>query len=141
MPSQDEYANLAELAPLNGQSQLAQTFTQLVSSPVNSFASTLSSLTALIKRSLHTHAFLALSTLGALSSNQTRWDAALAPAKGGSAAKKDELRDASSAVRALCLRSFPELLADIKTAAIPRGEVGTGIAEITQQVAVTSVVL
>ena len=54
--------------------------------------------------------------------------------KGSASGKRDELRDASNAIRALCLRSFPELLADIKTAALPRGELGTGVAEITQQV-------
>jgi exocyst complex protein 7 len=133
---QTEYGNLSDLAPLTGQAQISQSFTQLLTPVLALFSSALSSLTALIKRSLHTHAFLALSTLNVLSSATGRWDAAIGLSQIGSNGKKDELRDASTAIRALCLRSFPEFLADVKTAALPRGEVGTGLAEITQQVGV-----
>lgn len=101
---------------------------------LNLFSTTISSLTALIKRSLRTHTFLALSSLNALSFYVSQWDNAVLPGKSGSSGRKDELRDAINSIRALCLRSFPEMLADIKTAAVPRGEVGTGVADVTQQV-------
>ena len=43
-----------------------------------------------------------------------------------------ELRDALHALRAVCLRSFPEMLADIKAAAMvpPTQDIGTGILDV-----------
>jgi len=131
---QEEYGLLTELAPLSGQS-LASTYGTLLTPLINLFNSTISSLSTLIKRSLHKYTFLALSAYSSLSATQARWDELVTQRAGGR--KENEIKDALNPLRAVCLRSFPELLADIKLAAQGKGgELGTGLADFSVSVRV-----
>jgi exocyst complex component 7 len=135
MHEQDEYNLLLSLAPLPAPTQIQATYSALLSSPCALLTSTLSSLIALVKRSLHRYTFLALSTLGALQASQPRWMTVLAwrTSKDG----MDELRDSGNALKALVLRSFPEFLADVKAAALGSakgGELSTNLADVTLSV-------
>lgn len=124
---------LTDLAPLPATQQLASTFATLLAPLLTLFSSTLSSLTMLIKRYLHKHTFLALSTYAALTSLQARWDDTMVRRAARGA---NELKEGLHGLRGICLRSFPEFLADIKLAAMPKGggEIGTGVADFTVSV-------
>ncbi|KZV66270.1 exocyst complex component, exo70 subunit [Peniophora sp. CONT] len=124
--AEQEHALLAQLAPLPESGQLSRTYTVLLTPMVSLFNSTQTSLTALIKRSLHKHTFLALSAYSAIHVHQARWDVRVGRSD-------STLRDALAAIRAVCLRSFPEFLADIKLAAVgraPQSE-STALADFT----------
>jgi exocyst complex component 7 len=131
---QEEHRLLVAFAPLPDPAQIQQTYATLLNPPSMLLSSTLGSLTALVKRSLHRYTLLALGVMGALSSVQPRWEATAA-SRGSQ--RGDELRDANSALRSLALRSFPEFLADVKAAALGSakgGDVGTSIADVTLSV-------
>ncbi|TDL27127.1 hypothetical protein BD410DRAFT_895020 [Rickenella mellea] len=121
-----EYDLLSELAPLLGSSIPPTTFATLITPLGTLFSSTLSSLSALIKRSLHRPAFLALSTSNTPSTLQSRWDDTMLRRAGR---RENELKEGLHGLRGVCLRSFPEFLADIKLAAAPKagGEIGVGL--------------
>ena len=56
----------------------------------------------------------------------------------------NELRDGLNSVRSVCLRTFPEFLADLKLAATgpgKGGELGVGLADFTISVSVLSLFL
>ncbi|EKM56316.1 uncharacterized protein PHACADRAFT_193929 [Phanerochaete carnosa HHB-10118-sp] len=127
--AEEEYELLLELAPLSTQSLLTTTFTALIAPLISLFTTTLSSLGALIKRSLHKYTFLALSAYASLSSLQAQWDDIMCKRSGR---KENELKDGLHSIRAACLRSFPEFLADLRAAALGRGgELSTGLADFT----------
>ncbi|KAI0826310.1 Cullin repeat-like-containing domain protein [Irpex lacteus] len=122
-----EYELLVELAPLPTQTILPNTYSTLINPLLALFSTTLSSLGSLIKRSLHKNTFLALSVYGNLSSAQSRWDDLMCRRPGR---KENELKDSLHSIRASCLRAFPELLADIKAAALStRSETNVGLAD------------
>ncbi|KAI0341310.1 hypothetical protein BDW22DRAFT_289045 [Trametopsis cervina] len=124
-----EYDLLVELAPLPSQATLTNTYSTLVTPLITLFSSTLSSLGSLIKRSLHKYTFLALSVYGNLSNLQSRWDDLMCRRPGR---KENELKDGLHSIRASCLRCFPELLADIRSAALSsKGETGTGLVDFS----------
>ncbi|KAG1808137.1 Cullin repeat-like-containing domain protein [Suillus variegatus] len=126
--TETEYTLLTELAPLSGNALIASTYDTLLTPLLTLFTDTLSSLTSLIKRSLHKYTFHALSAFSALSMSQSRWESVLA--KRGR--EGNELRDGLNAIRGVCLRSFPELLADLKLAAIGKGsDLSVSLADIT----------
>jgi exocyst complex component 7 len=84
------------------------------------------------------YVFLAFSTYTELSFLQGRWDETMRQRPGR---KQNELAEGLHSMRAICLRSFPELVADIKTAGqLQVGtsgkpvEIGFGIAPITASV-------
>ncbi|KAH9948038.1 Cullin repeat-like-containing domain protein [Amylocystis lapponica] len=127
--AEDEHALLAELAPLPTPPAITSTYAALVAPLAAVFTTTLSALTALIKRSLHKYTFLALSTYAQLTAAQARWDDVMCRRAGR---KDSELRDGLQTIRAACQRSFPEILADIKLASMSnRGELSTGLVDIT----------
>ena len=70
---------------------------------------------------------------------QQRWEEIIVR-KSGKGAKGDlnvnALREGLNGMRAVCLRSFPEFLADVKMAAIPQGggEPGVGVMEMCETV-------
>ncbi|KAH9031730.1 exocyst complex component exo70 subunit [Lactarius hengduanensis] len=78
----------------------------------------LAPLPALIKRSLHKYTFHALACYSALSARQDRWDELITRR---AERKENELKEDLHALRGVCLRSFPEFLADIKLAGLGRG--------------------
>ncbi|KAG1772870.1 Cullin repeat-like-containing domain protein [Suillus placidus] len=123
-----EYTLLAELAPLSSNTLIASTYDSLLTPLLALFTDTLSSLTSLIKRSLHKYTFHALSAFSALTMSQSRWESVLA--KRGR--EGNELRDGLNAIRGVCLRSFPEFLADLKLAAVGKGgDLSVSLADIT----------
>ncbi|KAG1864539.1 Cullin repeat-like-containing domain protein, partial [Suillus tomentosus] len=125
---QTEYTLLTELAPLSSNTLTASTYDTPLTPLLTLFTDTLSSLTSLIKRSLHKYTFHALSAFSALSMSQSRWESVLE--KRGR--EGNELRDGLNAIRGVCLRSFPELLADLKLAAVGKGSgLSVSLADIT----------
>lgn len=114
---------------------IATTYTSFLTPIITLFTTTISSLQILIKSSLSKHVFLALSTYTALVALQPRWDDVMRQRAGR---RDNELAEALHAMRGVCLRSFPEFLADVKLAETlplaPGGkpiEIGTGVAEVT----------
>ena len=152
---QSEHQLLASLAVLPGGSQFSATYSTLIT-PLNTlFTSLHSQILNTIKRALHKHTFLALSTYSALSSPviSARWDdimqrrAGRGGGTGGGieSGNQNALRESLHALRGVCLRSFPEFLADVKLAAtsttvtaglVPAavGSVQTGVVDITETV-------
>ena len=88
----------------------------------------------LIKKALHKYTFLALAAYEALLALQSQWDAMLA--RRGSEGRGNELKDGLGTLRAVCLRSFPEFLADLKMGAMGRGAESTGLADFAINVGV-----
>lgn len=125
---------LIELAPLPNQA-LGPTYNTLLTPLLTLFSNTISSLISLIKRSLHKYTFLALSSYESLSSLQPRWGELLQRRGMDARREKNELKDGLQALRGVCLRSFPEFLADIKLAAMGKGgDISTGLADFTLKV-------
>lgn len=129
----EEYNLLKDLSPLSSATAVATSYNTLLNPILVLFSTTLTSLIALIKRSLHKYAFLALAAYEALVALQPSWDTLLAR-RGAENAKANELKDGLGTLRAVCLRSFPEFLADIKMASLAKGagaagDTSTGVAE------------
>jgi len=126
---EEEYELLFQLAPLPSPSHLPSTYATFLTPLTALFNTTLSSLSTLIKRSLHKYTFHALTSYSSLSVHQDRWDELITRRAGR---KENELKEDLHALRGVCLRSFPEFLADIKLAGLGKGgEVGTGCADFT----------
>ncbi|EIW74439.1 hypothetical protein CONPUDRAFT_67345 [Coniophora puteana RWD-64-598 SS2] len=137
--AESEHASLISLAPLPTPSLIAQAYTTLLTPLFQLFTETINSLNNIVRRNLHKHAFLALGLYTSLqdSSLYSRWERIAtrredsstsgststanmgADARGGGGTLPSEHKDAMNSVRAVCLRSFPELLADIKMAGAP----------------------
>ncbi|KAF8625717.1 hypothetical protein AX15_005229 [Amanita polypyramis BW_CC] len=126
--AEDEYSLLADLAPLTSGQLLASAYTALLAPILSLFSSTLNSLITLIKRSLHRYAFLALSTYESLLKLQPRWEVLLA-LRDKSEGASNEIKDGLHSLRAVCLRSFPEFIADIKSGAMSKNN--ANVAEYT----------
>jgi exocyst complex component 7 len=134
---QAEYNFLVELAPLPSPSDIASTFNTLLIPIMTLFSNTLSSLISVIKRSIHRYTFLALGTYDSLSALSFRWDElVIRRSEAGVAARRDnnELKEGMHALRAVCLRSFPEFLADIKVGGSAKGGEGTGVVDFAKLV-------
>lgn len=140
--TKNEYNLLVELALLPSPPQLQAAFASLLTPLLTIVASSLTQLTTRVKRSLQQNTFLALSVHARLSdqSLQRRWEDCIVrrtiSGSGSSALNVNALKDGVAGLRAVCLRSFPELLADIKMAAVPRNgdEIGTDVADMTEMV-------
>ncbi|CAK5272856.1 unnamed protein product [Mycena citricolor] len=126
----EEYLLIKELSPLSSPNAVATSYNTLLNPILALFSTTLTSLVALIKRSLSKHAFLALAANEALLTLQDQWDVLLAR-RGSENAKSNELKDGLGTLRGVCLRSFPEFLADIKMASLSKGgsDTSTGTAD------------
>ncbi|THH10611.1 hypothetical protein EW145_g1201 [Phellinidium pouzarii] len=129
-----EYDLLSELALLPSTPQLTSAFASLMTPVLTLLQTSLTQLTNRVKRTLHRNAFLALSAHGHLAGADVmrRWDD-LVQRRAGLNTNVSALKDGMHSLRAVCLRSFPEFLADIRLAAMQSagGELGTDIAEIT----------
>ncbi|KAF8318713.1 hypothetical protein DL93DRAFT_2132943 [Clavulina sp. PMI_390] len=108
-----EYTKLSRLAPIQYPSALSTTFGLIMQSMVSVFQSIFSAFTALAKRSVRRYLQLAFSTYTELSALQGRWDEVVRQRAGR---KQNELADSLHSLRAICLRIFPEAIADIKMA-------------------------
>ncbi|KAG6864265.1 hypothetical protein C0991_010983 [Blastosporella zonata] len=129
----DEYQLISQLTPIASPSLLGSSYSALVAPILKLFSTMLTSLVNLVKKSLHKYTFLALSAYESMLALQPQWDDLLS--RRGSETRKDtnEIKDGLHALRAVCLRSFPEFLADLKLGALGKGGelVTTGLAELT----------
>lgn len=99
------------------------------------FGTVLTQLTTLIKKTLQKYNFLALSAYDGLLSLQSIWDELLSRRSSETAGDKNELREGLQSLRAICLRSFPEFLADVKLGALAKGsDTSTKLMDFTTQV-------
>ncbi|KAF7966561.1 hypothetical protein HWV62_37859 [Athelia sp. TMB] len=128
--AEDEWELLLDLAPLPGQS-LGSTYNTLLTPLLTSLSNTIAALISLIKKSLQRYTFLALSSFEALSALQPRWDQL--QDRRGTDVRNNELKDGLNSLRGVCLRSFPELIADVKMASMGSmgklGDTTSGIAD------------
>ncbi|KAF9652386.1 hypothetical protein BDM02DRAFT_3266446 [Thelephora ganbajun] len=125
--AKEEYNLLSDLAPIPTSSLVATTFSSLITPLISLFKSTLSSLNTSLKRNLQKHIFLALSTYTSLSESESHWEDLMCRRAGR---RENELKDALSSLRSVCLRSFPELIANIKAGAVGKGgEPNTNVAD------------
>lgn len=126
--AESEYQLLGRLAPLPGISNIQPTFSTLLTPSVTMTSTTLTLLITLIKGSLTKYTFLALATYEALGNVQSNWDDVIRK----TGRKENEVKDSVNSLRAVCLRSFPEFLLDVRAAGTKTNvEVGTGLHEIT----------
>ncbi|KIM35849.1 hypothetical protein M413DRAFT_449580 [Hebeloma cylindrosporum] len=119
--AEEEYKLLLELSPLSSPQMVASAFGTLMEPILKLFNAVLQQLIALVKKSLHKFNFLALSAFDGLLSLQRHWDDLLSRRGSDHVSDKNEPRDGLQSLRALCLRSFPEFLVDIKMGAMARG--------------------
>ncbi|KAG8690052.1 hypothetical protein FRC09_012160 [Ceratobasidium sp. 395] len=130
-----EYKALQRCAILTGRDSLKESFEVITRPLVTAFTSSLSNLSALVKRNLQNNIFMALSIYASLSEAQEQYTDIIIRRAGR---KDNDLSTGIHALRGVCIRSFPELLLEIKTPAMSpptptpgRGEIGTGIADVT----------
>lgn len=114
---------------------IASAFGALLAPIVNLFHQVLTQIIALTKKSLQKYGFLALSAYESLLSLQHHWDDLFSRRSVDSTSEKNELKDGLQNLRGLCLRSFPEFLADIKLASTSRGsDTNTRLTDFTVSV-------
>ena len=112
---------MKELSPLSSRQVLASAYGTSMAPILKLFNSILMQLLALIKKALHKHNFIAFSAYDSLLSLQPHWTELLSRRGSDHAEDKNEFKDGLLALRALCLRSFPEFLASLKMGATARG--------------------
>ena len=106
---------------MSGPQVLASAFAILLAPILKLFNSVFTQLLTLIKKALYKYNFVALSAYEGLLSLQPHWNDLLSQRGQDHAEDKNEFKDGMLALRALCLRSFPEFLADLKLGATARG--------------------
>ncbi|KAF5342487.1 hypothetical protein D9611_001411 [Ephemerocybe angulata] len=132
--AEDEFKLMQELAPLPSSGQLAASFTILLTPILRLFTSVLSSLVAFVKKNLQKYSFLALAAYESLLSLQPVWEQILAYTGESGLREKNDFKDGLPVLRSLCLRSFPEFLADIKLGAMARGsDTSTKVVDFTME--------
>ncbi|KAF8816737.1 exocyst complex component, exo70 subunit [Phlegmacium glaucopus] len=130
--SEEEYKLLKELSPLSSLQMVASAYGTLMAPILKLFNLVLTQLLTLVKKSLHKYNFLALSVYEGLLSHQPHWNDLLSRRGPDHAEDKNGLKEGVLALRALCLRSFPEFLADLKLGATARGsDTGTKLMDFT----------
>ncbi|KAG6895953.1 hypothetical protein C0992_011311 [Termitomyces sp. T32_za158] len=130
----DEYHLLSQLTPLASTSMLASSFSTLLSPILKLFTTIHTSLVTLIKKSLPKYSFLALAAYEYMSSIQSQWDDILSRRSVETRKDVNEVKDGLNTLRAVCLRSFPEFLADLKLGAFGKGGelVNTGLTDFVK---------
>ena len=112
---------MKELSPLSSPQGVASAYGTLMVPILKLFNSVLVQLLTLVKKALHKYNFLALSAYEGLLSLQPHWTDLLSRRGPDHAEDKNELKEGLVSLRALCLRNFPEFLADLKMGAVARG--------------------
>ncbi|KAF5356496.1 hypothetical protein D9757_012573 [Collybiopsis confluens] len=133
--AREEYDLFQNLSPLASSSQLAAHFGHLLNPLVVLLASTVSSLVAFAKRSLHKYGFIMLSAYESLLELQSMWDevAVLRVSEETRSKEVNEYKDVLQMLRSVCVRMFPEALADIKLATGGRSaDTSTGLLDAMQ---------
>ncbi|KAH7344564.1 Cullin repeat-like-containing domain protein [Rhizoctonia solani] len=130
-----EYKTLQRCALLPSRDFIKEAFEIITRPLVTVFASSLSTLSSLVKKNLQNNIFMALAIYSSLSYSQERYTDILLRRTGR---KDNDLSTGIHSLKGVCIRSFPELLLEIKTPAMSpptatpgRGEIGTGIADVT----------
>ncbi|QRW05322.1 exocyst complex protein exo70 [Ceratobasidium sp. AG-Ba] len=130
-----EYKTLQRCAILTGRDTIKESFEVITRPLVTAFTASLSNLSSLVKRNLQNNIFMALAIYSSLTQVQDQYSDILLRRAGR---KDNDLSTGIHALRGVCIRSFPELLLEIKTPAMSpptatpgRGEIGTGIADVT----------
>ena len=108
---------------MSGPQTLASAYGILLAPILKLFNSVITQLLTLIKKALYKYNFVALSAYDGLLSLQSHWNDLLSRrgTDNHHAEDKNEFKDGLLALRALCLRSFPEFLADLKMGATAWG--------------------
>ncbi|KAK8870005.1 hypothetical protein IAR55_000575 [Kwoniella newhampshirensis] len=109
-----------------------------LSQPINLLDKTIAPTLSTMKRALSSHTFIALDLYSSLSSLQQRWDQTIShclsatstPSTPGTKDLQTALNQPVSTLRSLSLRSFPELLVDIRSAKTD-GSPTSSIGEVT----------
>ncbi|PPQ65719.1 hypothetical protein CVT26_000336 [Gymnopilus dilepis] len=123
--AEEEHKLLLELALLpSPAAQVGRAYGALLAPLLRLFGSVLGQLVALTRKELHRYNFLALAAYQGLLGLQRGWEEVLSRREGGGG-EKNEIKDGIASLRAICLRSFPEFLADIKLAGVSRSAPGT----------------
>jgi exocyst complex protein 7 len=138
---QAEYERLASLALLTTPQQLKQTYTALLAPVLKNLTTITSTLITIIKKDLPRYTFLALCLFTVLQPLQAPWENAIGSRVIADDGVGGEFKETLTTLRGICVRSFPEVLVDVQSAALgsgsgPGGEtsVGTSVAGITKQV-------
>ncbi|THU94691.1 hypothetical protein K435DRAFT_860320 [Dendrothele bispora CBS 962.96] len=123
--ARDKHDLLVELSAIPGQA--GPSYTLLLHSVLAMFGTTSTLLVTLVKRSLHKYGFVALTSVGG---------GREAERVGRGRKESNEFRDALQTIKSLCLRLFPEVLADVKlppsmASANKFGDRNTGLADTT----------
>lgn len=131
--SEEEHRLLQEFAPLTNPAALATSYGYLLAPILRLFTSVLSSLVAFVKKNLQKYSFLALAAYESLLSLQPVWEHVLSyTGENSGLREKNDFKDGLPILRSLCLRSFPEFLADIKLGAMARGsDTSTKVVDFT----------
>ena len=129
---------MKELSPLSGAQVLASAYGTLLAPILKLFHSVITQFLTLIKKALYKYNFVALSAYDGLLSLQPHWNDLLSRRGSDHAEDKNEFKDGLLALRALCLRSFPEFLADLKMGATARGsDTSTKLMNFTVSVSIS----
>ncbi|KAJ7653705.1 hypothetical protein DFH06DRAFT_1133838 [Mycena polygramma] len=104
----EEHKHMKVLSPLSSPNAVASSYNALLNPILSLFSTTLTSLIAYIKRALHTHAFFAVAARAGTPYTL------LARRGSDIASKTNELKDGLGTLRGVCLRSFPEFIADLQ---------------------------
>ncbi|KAJ3748105.1 Cullin repeat-like-containing domain protein, partial [Lentinula detonsa] len=134
--AREEYDLLTEMSTLASPSQLASHFGNLLNPLALLMSSIITSLVAFSKRSLQKYGFLILSAYEALLELQPMWDE-IAVLRGPPDNRKEtnEYKDVLQVVRMVCIRMFPEALADIKLSTAERtGDTSTALLDASVEV-------
>lgn len=143
--AREEYDLLIEMSTLVSPSQLASHFGNLLNPLVLSMSTTITALVAFSKRSLQKYGFLILSAYEALLELQPMWEEISAlkvspESRNDNRKETNEYKDVLHVVRMVCIRMFPEALADIKLSTAGRtGDTSTVLLDASVEVRFSSI--
>ncbi|KDN37796.1 hypothetical protein RSAG8_09951, partial [Rhizoctonia solani AG-8 WAC10335] len=110
-----EYKTLQMCALLPSRDLIKETFDIITRPLVSVFSSSLSTLNSLVKKNLQSNIFMALAIYSSLSNSQERYTDIMLRRTGR---KDNDLSTGIHSLKGVCIRSFPELLLEIKTPAM-----------------------
>ncbi|KAF5389705.1 hypothetical protein D9757_005962 [Collybiopsis confluens] len=134
--AREEYDLFQNLSPLSSPSQLATHFGHLLSPLMGLLSSTVLSLVEFAKRSLQKYGLIVLSAYESLLELQSMWDevASLRVSSETRSKEVNEYKDILQTLRSVCVRMFPEGLADIKLAIGERSaDTSTGLLDASAE--------
>ncbi|KAH6906048.1 Cullin repeat-like-containing domain protein [Coprinopsis sp. MPI-PUGE-AT-0042] len=124
--AEEEYKLLQELSPLSSPASISAAFGALLGPMLRLFNTILTQLMNLSKKDLVKYGFLILSAYESLLSLQVHWEDLMGRTT-DKLKQKNEFRDGLPQLKALCMRSFPEFIADLKMGASARSGNDTSV--------------